>query len=382
MRDLSQYFDFAAATPVLPEVISAMEPYFGDKFYNPSALYLDSRQNREDLENARHTIAQGLGAKPTEIIFTAGGSEANNLAIKGLGYAHKSCHMVASAVDHKSVLEPIKNFDNSICKVDKKGFVDLVDLKKCINDQTVLVSIVYANNEIGVIQQLNEVNKILGEIRKDRQARNNKLPIYLHSDGCQATNYLDMQVSKLAVDLMTINSDKIYGPRQCGALYIKTGINLKPLIEGGGQERWLRSGTENLASIIGFAKAFKIVRTNYHDETARLTALRDEFIKYIINNHPKCILNGPTDKKRLANNINLTFPNKDAEILLMQLDELGYKIATSSACSASNQEASHVLKAIGLSKHQAKSTIRITLGRYTSKKSLFEFADCLLKLLA
>lgn len=380
--DIAKYFDYAAATPLLPEAQKAMQPFFSDRFFNPSAIYLSARQNREALESARHVIAQGLGARLTEIVFSAGGTEANNLAIKGIMDNFKDCHAVTSMIEHESVLEPLKNYDFAQCKTDKKGLVNFDSLKKCINDKTVLVSIIYANNEIGSIQQIQEVKQILDKVKKSRQAKKNDLPIYLHSDACQAANYLDMQVSRLGVDLMTINSGKIYGPKQCGVLYVKSGIKLKPLISGGGQEWNIRSGTENLPSIIGFATAWRIIRNDYRAEALRLVEIRDKFIKYMSDKNPGCVLNGPAGKKRLANSISLTFKEKDSETLLMQLDEKGYKVAAGSACGASNEEPSHVLKAIGLSDSDARGTLRITLGRYSTQESLFDLADCLPKLVA
>ena len=377
-KKLANYFDYAAATPLLPEAQKAMEPYLSDKFYNPSALYLDARQNRLALELARSDIAKGLGAKPIEIIFTAGGTEANNLAIKGIMEQHPDSKILVSNIEHESVLAPAKLFDYQLLPVDKKGIVKLDNLNKAITDKVALISVMYANNEIGTIQPIREIAKIVKLINQNRQNRGVK-PLLFHTDACQTANYLDLHVNKLGVDLMTINSGKIYGPKQCGALYIKSGIKLKPLILGGGQEFGLRSGTINLANIIGFATAWKVVRQDYQLESKRLCHLRDDFISSVKAKFPKVIINGPSDHNRLANNISLSFENVDNERLVMTLDEYGCKVASGSACSATSDEPSHVLRAVGLSEELSRGTIRITLGRYTSQASLKGLLRALIK---
>jgi cysteine desulfurase len=381
MESAKNYFDYAAATPLLPEVLVSMEPYLKDKFYNASGLYLGAKTNYQAIVEARHVIARGLGAKPTEIVFTAGGSEANNLAIRGIMESYPSSNMIVSSIEHESVLRPSNLFATKTVKVDKQGVVKLDDLKSKIDKKTVLVSIMYANNEIGSIQPIRKIAKLIKEIRQSRESKGNQTPIYLHSDACQAGNFLDMQVFKLGVDLLTINSGKIYGPKQCGALYVKTGLILKPLIFGGGQEWGLRSGTENIANIVGFATAWQKVRSNYHEEAERLTIIRDNFISK--NLTPVVFqLNGPKSTNRLANNIHITIDGKDNEIMAMVLDEKGFQVAIGSACSASSEEPSHVLKAIGLTDEQARSSLRITLGFYTTDKSLENLGKTLNKLVA
>lgn len=382
MTNYEYYFDYAAATPLLPEAQKAMQPFWQQRFYNPSALYLGARENHQTLETARHTIAEGLGARPTEIIFTAGGTEANNLAIRGVLEEFKNSSVITCAIEHDSVLQPAKLYNHNILGVDNKGFVQLNSLKKAISDETVLVSIMYANNEIGTIEPIKEIIRIIGEINTDRQKRHVNQPLYLHSDACQAANYLDMQVSRLGVDLMTINAGKIYGPKQCGTLYVRSGVKLKPLILGGGQEWNKRSGTENLANIVGFAKTLSQVRKDYKTETIRLANLRDGFLREIAQKLPSVVINGPADSKRLANNIHITIPNQDNERLTMLLDEIGIQVANGSACSASSDEPSHVLKAIGLTDKAAQSSLRITLGRYTTKKSLKDLSLELAELVA
>jgi cysteine desulfurase len=229
---------------------------------------------------------------------------------------------------------------------------------------------------------MREDSSIVKKIRLDRKRRDVKLPLYFHTDACQAANYLDMQVSRLGVDLLTLNAGKIYGPKQCGALYVKKGVSLKPLILGGGQEWNLRSGTENLANIVGFAAAWQKIRVDYRDEAYRLSKLRDSFFKFINDQIPSAVINGPKGSGRLPNNIHLTFPGQDNERLLMWLDERGFQVATGSACSASSDEPSHVLKAMGLSDEAARSSLRITLGRYTTEKSLQDLGKALLKAVA
>jgi cysteine desulfurase len=379
MNKIANYFDYAAATPLLLGAQKAMEPYFSSEFYNPSALYLKARQNRLALESARSTIAQGLGAKPLEVIFTAGGTEANNLAIRGVLANHPQAKVLVSAIEHESVLAPANPYDCQQLPVDDKGIVKIDDLKKALTDEVVLISVMYANNEIGAIQPIREISQIIKLANKSRQNRGVK-PLLFHSDACQAVNYLDMQVDKLGVDLMTINAGKIYGPKQCGALYVRSGLVLQPLILGGGQEQGWRSGTQNLANIVGFAKAWQIIRQDYQKEAKRLGELCDKFIADTKEHIPEVVINGPVGHSRLANNISLSVKGVDNERLVMMLDELGFQVATGSACSAASDEPSHVLRALGKTDDESRSTIRITLGRYTTTKSLNDLARALEKL--
>ena len=373
------YFDYAAATPMLPEVIEAMQPYFAGKFYNPSALYLGARDNRLTLDEARHTIAKGLGARPTEIIFTAGGTEANNMALHGVLSQYPDAHVITSAIEHDSILEPAKIYNSTVIGVDEKGIVELKQLADAITDETVLISIMLVNNEVGSIQPVHDIVQLANEVRKQRQKDGNDRPLYVHTDACQATNYLDIHISRLGVDMLTINAGKLYGPKQCGALFVKAGIRLTPLIYGGGQEWNLRSGTENLANIVGFATAWQRIRGTVQSETKRLTELRDLLIRELEAQRPDCVINGPRGNRRVANNVHVTFPGTDNERLLMELDEQGVQVATGSACSASNDEPSHVLKAMGLSDEAAQSSIRITLGRHTTEQSIHNLITLLVK---
>jgi len=375
------YFDYAAATPLSKEAAGAMQPYLTSKFYNPSALYLAAQDNKHDLEKFRSIIAQGLGAKSSEVIFTAGGSEANNLAVQGILRQFDGGNIVISNIEHASVLQPASLFNCKLAKVDNMGVIDIKNLENLIDAHTVLVSVIYANNEIGSIQPIKDIARIVKKVNTERQRLNNTLPLYLHTDACQAANYLDMQVSKLGVDLMTLNAGKIYGPKQCGALFVKTGVRLQPLVLGGGQEKDLRSGTENLANIAGFAVAWQQTRADYRQESKRLTELRDSFIKQIQLKNPHIQINGSLGPKRLANNINLTIRGVDNETLVMMLDEAGFMVATGSACHASSNQASWVLGSIGVAKKDANSSIRITLGRQTTAEDLKKLANKLTELI-
>lgn len=363
------YLDYAAATPVDPAVIETMGPYLAERFFNPSAGYLSAKAVAADLLAARQSVAHWLGAKSPEIIFTAGGTEANNLAISGVMSQFTDGNVVISAIEHESVRGPAEQYECKEAKVTADGLVDVQALAKLIDDKTALVSIMYANNEVGTVQPLREIATLLQEIRKQRQSSGNTRPLFFHTDACQAANYLDLHASRLGVDLMTLNGGKIYGPKQTGVLYVKTGVSLNPQILGGGQERGLRSGTENVAGAMGFAKALELAQTMRPAEAKRLTGLRDAFIKQITEDVPSAVINGSL-KKRLPNNVSITFPGTDNERLMMQLDEAGIICAVGSACSASKDESSHVLKAIGLSDEEARATLRFTLGRGTTKQEL------------
>ncbi len=268
------YLDYAAATPLSDNVRAAMEPYFSQRFYNPSAIYLASKSVAKDVLKARSAVAVWIGARPTEIVFTAGGTEANNLAIHGIMQLYPEANLVISAIEHESVLRPAAQYDVRKARVQANGRLNLDDLEHLIDEQTVLVSIMYANNEIGTVQPLKQVAQLVAQIREDRRIRGSSHPIYLHTDGCQAANYLDLQTSRLGVDLMTLNGGKIYGPKQSGALFVKSNVSLEPLIRGGGQERGMRSGTENVAGIVGFATALDEAQTMRRAEAERLSEIQ------------------------------------------------------------------------------------------------------------
>ncbi|HUC88008.1 MAG TPA: aminotransferase class V-fold PLP-dependent enzyme, partial [Candidatus Binatia bacterium] len=261
------YMDYAAASPLAPEVIKAMQPYFSQAFYNPSATYLSAQAVKKDLNRARSVIAQILGARPAEIIFTAGATEANNLAIQGVTRQFPGSNVIVSAIEHESVLAPAKAAHAKIAPVNREGMLDLEKLASLIDDQTVLVSVMQANNEIGVIEPISQIARLIEAVRKQRKVQGNQLPLYLHSDAAQAANYLDLHVHKLGVDMLSLNGGKIYGPKASGALFIDASVKLQPLILGGGQERGLRSGTENVPAIIGLSYALELTQTLRASET-------------------------------------------------------------------------------------------------------------------
>lgn len=370
------YLDHAAATPLDERVLAAMQPYFSDVFYNPSATYLPARQAKDALEAARGRAAFWLGVRPAEVIFVAGGTEANNLAITGIMSRFPGASMVVSGIEHDSVLEPARQFDSQVAAVTPQGRVDLADLRAKIRDDTVLVSVMYANNEVGTIQPLRQIAAVLEAVRSDRRKKGNSLPLYFHTDACQAANYLDLHVSRLGVDLMTLNGGKIYGPKQTGVLYAASHVQLNPLIRGGGQERDLRSGTENVAGAVGFAAALDIAQTMRDSEVQRLTPLQQYLFAELERKVPTAVINGSI-KNRLPNNVHLTLPAYDNERMLMQLEQAGVLAAAGSACSASDEEPSHVLRAMGLSDEAARSSLRFTMGRSTTKKALEQLLEAL-----
>lgn len=378
--------DYAAATPVDVAVFAAMKPYFAGAFYNPSALYQSARIVRRDVEAARARVAYNLGVRPGEIVFTAGGTEANNLAIHGVMQRFPGSRMVVSSIEHESVLRPSHQYDVKEAPVDTFGTVKVQAVQELIDNHTVLVSMMMANNEIGTIQPLARFSHMIKRIRHERLLAGNSLPLYLHTDACQAANYLNLR--NLGVDLMTLNGGKIYGPKQTGVLYVKAGVSFSSQILGGGQEAGRRSGTENVAGCIGFATALDRAQEGRLEETKRLQALQAYGSELLVKKIPGVILNGTahgllnrsaTPKQvghairaghRLPNNIHLTIPGVDNERLIFALDEAGIQAAAGSACSASNEEPSHVLRAIGLSDEQAQSSLRFSMGRQTTQMEI------------
>lgn len=376
---MSNYFDYAAATPLDSEVLAAMTPYFTENFYNPSAQYKAAAAVKKAHDESRAAVAVVLGARPTEIIFTAGGSEANNLAIYGVMSQFPGANCVTSAVEHESVLEPASRFERRLAVVLPDGRLDCKALENLIDDNTALVSIMYANNEIGTVQPLSSVATIVDGVRQDRRRRGIDRPIYFHTDACQAANYLSLQTSRLGVDLMTLNAGKMYGPKQSAVLYVKHGILLQPLVLGGGQENGLRSGTENVANHIGFAVALQKTSAMRESESHRLMQLRDKLIAKLLQDISGLTING-SQKHRLPNNIHISISGQDNERLLYALDEQGIMVATGSACSASSDDPSHVLTALGLSSQETASSLRISLGRQTTAQSIEDLAAALKKL--
>ncbi len=363
------YLDYAATTPLDRDVFKAMQPYFSQSFYNPSAIYRAAMAVKTDLLRARQEIAQILGVHYQEIIFCAGGSEANNLAIKGYLSNYNQSHVVVSHLEHDSVLEALKDFNYSLAQVTTEGIIDFNSLKKLISDQTNLVIVMLANNEIGTIQPVKKVADLVKQIRLDRLKRGINQPIQIFCDACQAGNYLDLKINRLGVDMMTLNGSKIYGPKQSAILYLKHGLKLKPLIDGGGQEYGLRSGTENVANSIGLAEALKKTQTVKNNEVERLKKLQKYFIDKTTSLIPEINFNGSL-KYRLPNNLNFSFKGQDNERLLFFLDRYQIMASAGSACSASNHKSSHVLAAIGLDDSIIYSSLRLTMGRQTVQSDL------------
>lgn len=373
---MSRYFDFAAATPLTKEALIAMQPYYSEKFYNPSAMYLSARGVRSDIEESRHVVAQAIGARPGEIIFTAGGTEANNIAISGVMNQFPGKKLLISAIEHEAILEPARDYKTEIIPVNEKAEVSLGDLEKMIDDDVVLISVMYANNEVGTIEPIKEIAEIVKSINKSRKQRGESTPLYFHTDACQAASHLDLHVSRLGIDLMTINGGKIYGPKQSGALFVRAGIVLGEYIKGGGQERGIRSGTENVAGIVGFSTALRVAREKSFSEKKRLEDLRDKFIKQLTIDLPEVIIFGHL-KKRLPHNVSFAVPGIDNERLMMLLDEKGFQVATGSACQAASTEPSHVLRAMGVDDELARSSIRLSFGRETTGEDLNELLEAL-----
>lgn len=371
MKKTPIYLDYAAATPLDREVFRSMEPYFAEFFYNPSASYLGAKKVRQAVESARVQIAFWFGAKPAEIIFTAGATEANNLVLRGIMDRYEGANLIVSAIEHDAILAPARAYAHAIAPVDKTGRIDLQKLRSLIDERTILVSVDYANNEIGTIQPLRQIAALLAEVRKERQKSGNVLPIYLHSDASQVTPYLDLHVSRLGVDLMTINGSKVYGPKQVGVLFVNAHIELQPQILGGGQEHGLRSGTENVAGIIGMATALQRAQEARREASTTQALLRDMLQAQLAQHYPHLVINGD-QKNRLPNNLNVSWPGLDGERLLMLCDELGLQVATGAACSANKGQGSHVLRAIGLDEATIDGSIRMTLGKHTTKDDIEE----------
>ncbi len=364
------YLDHAATTPVSLQVQTAMAPYFSNDFGNPSTIYSIGRKANESINNARKIIAELIHGLPENIIFTGSGSESDNLAIFGIARKHKDKgkHIISLGIEHHAVLEPLKQlekegFEISFVKTNKDGLVDSKDVIKAIKQDTILVTVMYANNEVGSIQPIAEIGK---GILKYRKLHNTPYP-YFHSDACQAAGYLDLDVEKLHLDLMTFNGSKIYAPKGVGVLYLRRGVLICPILFGGGQEKGRRAGTENVPYIIGLAKAFELVQESRKSESDRLRNLSKYFLDKLAI-IPNIKLNGPSvGDDRLPNNLNISFKGIEGEALLLYLDEYGIMCSTGSACTSESLEPSHVLRAMGQSFEDAHGSIRFSMGKQTRK---------------
>lgn len=379
MPKTTTYLDYAAATPLDPRVLKAMQPYGKGGFANPSSLHAPGRAARHELEAARARIAKALGAKPAEIIFTSGSTEAATIAIQGVARTRHTARLVASAIEHEAVQRCLAGMEaeghqTGVITVGEQGVVQPDQVVAAIDDLTTLVCVQYANNEIGTIQPVAAIAAEIAKIRADREARGIIRPLYLYCDAAQA-GLLGLQVARLGVDLLSLGGTKLYGPAGSGVLYVRTGVHLHPVVFGGGQENGLRGGSENLPAAVGLATALELIQADRAAEAKRQAALRDGLWQSL-RKLDGVTLNGSL-KQRLAGNLNITVEGASGETLVAHLDAAGFAVATGSACSAANQEPSHVLLALGRTPQQAASSLRITLGRPTTKAEVTRLARAL-----
>ena len=374
------YLDHAATTPLDPRVLEEMEPYFSKNFGNPGSIHAEGVVAKDAVSRARQKIGSLLGASPQDIIFTSGGTEANNLAIMGVfterqknGVAPEDMHFITTSLEHSSVLDVFDDFEARGARitylgVNPDGVVSAEEVRKALSKNTVLVSVMYANNEIGTIEPITAISGTIRHFKRRKGKLLNVFPFF-HTDASQAPLYCDMSVERLGVDLLALDGQKIYGPKGVGVLYKRKGVAVSPLFYGGGQEFGLRPGTENVSGIVGFAEAFRIGAAERKEESRRLRALRDYFIKKVLQSIPTAELNGHA-VMRLPNNANISFPGLDGEWLTVQLDAQGVAVGTKSACLSEESGGSYVIRALGRGEDQAASSVRFTLGRKTTKKDL------------
>jgi len=356
------YLDYAATTPLSKEILEKMKPYFSEKYGNESSMHSFGTNVHEDIEKAREKIKQKLNASNYNLIFTSGGTESNNLALKGIAWANKEKgrHIITTKIEHDCILQSAKwleeqGYEVTYLKVNKEGFIDINDLRKKIRKDTILVSIIHANNEIGTIQNIREIGKICHEMKT-----------ILHTDACQSFTKVPIDLEKDNIDLITINAHKIYGPKGVGALLVKKEIDITPLLHGGGHENNLRSGTLNVPGIIGFSEAIDIIKEK---DIKRMEKLRDMLIDGLLK-IPNSSLNGPTGNQRLCNNVNILFKYIEGESILLHLDFKGIYVSTGSACSSHNLSQNHVIKAIGVDPEIANGALRITIGIETTEEDI------------
>lgn len=366
------YLDNAASTPVHEQVLHEMIPFLQDQFGNPSSIHRYGRFAQRAIQNARKQIAHLINSEPNEILLTSGGTESNNTALFGLAHAAKGNHIVTSSIEHEAILEPCKKlekegFEITYIPVDNSGIVNSKDIEKSITPETCLVSIMFANNEVGTIQPIQEISKIC----HDKQ-------IVFHTDAVQAVGKVKLDVKELGIDMLSISSHKINGPKGVGALYIKKGIEIIPFIFGGGQENGMRSGTENVASIVGFGKACQLAQENMKQNILHLQNIRNNLIAKVMKEIPLVTLNGHSDQ-RIANNAHFTFLGVNGEDLIIKLDENGIAASTGSACSVKVQKESHVLKAMGFSHDQIAGSLRLTVGMTNTDSEIEKTVEILKK---
>ena len=359
------YLDYAATTPMRSEVLEAMQPYLTEVFGNPSSIYSYGHEAKAGVDKARTAVASLLGAREEEIVFTGGGTEADNFAIKGIGFANRSKgnHIITSSIEHHAVLETCQfmetqGFAVTYLQVDKYGMVDPDDVKNAITPETILITIMHANNEIGTIQPISEIGRIAREAG-----------VYFHTDAVQTAGHIPSDVNELNVDMLSTSAHKLYGPKGVGALYLRKGIRIVPLIHGGEQENNRRASTENVAGIVGFGKAAELAKLELKVESTRIAAMRDRLVNSMEKNIDEIQLNGHRTR-RLPNNINLTVAYTEGESIVLNLDLKGICVSTGSACTSSSLEPSHVLVAIGLPQEIAYSSFRMTLGKWNTDEDI------------
>jgi cysteine desulfurase len=360
-----RYLDYSATTPVKKEVLESMMPYFSEVYGNASSLHTFGQEAKEKLTESRAIVAKTIGAKTNEIYFTSGGSESDNWAIKSIARANKDKgkHIITSKIEHHAVLHTCEalekeGFDVTYLDVDSEGYVDLDVLKDAIREDTVLITIMFINNEIGTIEPVKEIGTI---------ARENN--ILFHTDAVQALGNVPIDVDEMNIDLMSVSGHKIYGPKGIGALYVRRGVKIKPFIEGGAQERKKRAGTENIPAIVGFAKACQLAEENLEEHVEKLSTLRDELIEKILNSIDEVKLNGPRDNRH-PGNVNVAFKYIEGEALLLMLDAVGIAASSGSACTTGALEPSHVLMSIGLGHEIAHGSLRLTIGDFTEAEDI------------
>ncbi|MFA5065165.1 MAG: cysteine desulfurase NifS [Dehalococcoidia bacterium] len=366
------YMDYAATTPMLPEVAETMQPYFSRRFGNPSSIHSMGQEARDAVDQARTKVAALIACRPEEVVFTGGGTEADNHAIKGVCLANRERgnHIITTSIEHHAVLNTcdyMKNlgFDVTVVPVDKCGMVEPENIKKSITQKTLLVSVMHANNEVGAIQPIEEISRIT------RQAG-----VYFHVDAVQTAGHLPIDVDRLGIDLLSVSAHKLYGPKGVGMLYVREGTRIAPLLHGGEQENERRAGTENVPGIAGFGKAAEIAIAGMGEEAGRLVKCRDRLIDSVMGRVADVYLNGHRTS-RLPNNTNFSFDFIEGESILMYLDAEGICASTGSACSSSSSEPSHVLMALGIPVERARGSVRFTLGKWTSEEDIDKVVEAL-----
>ena len=367
------YLDNAASTQIHDDVLESMLPYLKEQYGNASSIHRYGRLAHKAIEKARKQIAQLINADPSEILLTSGGTESNNTVLRGIVTDDPLNEIITSSIEHDAILEPCKQLENNGLKVeylpvDKFGMVDPGELKNYLSEKTCLVSIMFGNNEVGTVQKISEITKICNE---------KKIPF--HTDAVQAVGKIPIDVKALGIDLLSISSHKLHGPKGIGALFIKNGLKINPVMLGGGQEHGLRSGTENVANIVGFGKACEIAKSNLDKNMEHVSNLRDTLIQKVMDEIPEVTLNGDPES-RLPNNAHFTFLGVNGEDLIIKLDEYGIAASTGSACSVNTQRASHVLQAMGFSHEQITGSLRLTMGVFNNENEIEQTVSSLKKI--